>query len=85
VAKHDNESSIGGDSEKSENISFRVPKRNLDQLRQLANENQTSLNVLANQIFASYLDWTHNTPKADMVPVTKVLFIDLLEGIRKNT
>ena len=64
----------------SENISFRIPKVILDQLRQEAKENQITLNTLVNQIVDSYVNFTSNVPKAGMIPIHRLCLITLLEG-----
>lgn len=64
----------------SENISFRIPKVMLDQLRQDAKENQITLNTLVNQIVDSYVNFTSNAPKAGMIPIHRLCLITLLEG-----
>jgi hypothetical protein len=64
----------------SENISFRLQKNQLDQLRQEAKEKRISLNTLASQIFDSYLDYTANASKADMVPFSRRAIVSLLDG-----
>ena len=64
----------------SENISFRLPKIVLDQLRQEAKENQITINTLVNQIIDSYVNFTSNAPKAGMIPIHRLCLITLLEG-----
>jgi predicted HicB family RNase H-like nuclease len=44
---------VSNNARYSENISFRIPKVVLDQLRQEAKENQITLNTLLNQIIDS--------------------------------
>jgi hypothetical protein len=65
---------------KSENISFRLRKDNLDQLRQEAKEKRDGLNTLANRIIDSYMNYTSNTSKADMIPFSKQAIVSLLDG-----
>ena len=73
-------SSGGNNARFSENISFRIPKVLLDQLRQEAKENQITLNTLVNQIIDSYVNFTSNAPKAGMIPIHRLCLITLLEG-----
>ncbi len=73
-------SSGGNNARFSENISFRIPKVQLDELRQEAKENQITLNTLVNQIIDSYVNFTSNAPKAGMIPIHKLCLITLLEG-----
>jgi hypothetical protein len=65
---------------KSENISFRLRKHHLDQLRREAKEKRISLNTLANQIVGSYVDFTSTASKADMIPFSKQAIVSLLDG-----
>jgi hypothetical protein len=69
-----------GSSVKSENISFRLHKDQLDQLRENAKEKRISLNALANQIFDSYVNYYSSASNADLLPVSKQVLISLLEG-----
>jgi hypothetical protein len=64
----------------SENISFRLRKDQLDQLRKEANEKRIGLNTLANQIVDFYVNYTANASKADLVPVSNQALVSLLEG-----
>jgi hypothetical protein len=64
----------------SENISFRLQKVQLDQLRQEAKEKRISLNTLASQVFDSYVNYNSNLSKADIIPITKQELMSLLEG-----
>ncbi|MGH9927405.1 MAG: hypothetical protein ACREAS_09870, partial [Nitrososphaera sp.] len=64
----------------SENISFRLRKDQLDQLRKEVNEKRISLNTLANQIVDFYVNYTANASKADLIPVSNQALVSLLEG-----
>ena len=64
----------------SENISFRVRKDRLGQLRQEAKEKRISVNTLANQIFDSYVNFESSASKADVIPVSKQALMSLLDG-----
>jgi predicted HicB family RNase H-like nuclease len=55
----------------SENISFRLHKEQLDQLRQEAKEKRIGLNTLASHIIDSYLNFTSSASKAGAVPVSE--------------
>jgi hypothetical protein len=68
----------------TENISFRLQKVQLDQLREEAKEKRISLNTLASQIFDSYVNYTGNASKADIIPMSKKLLIQLLEGYNEE-
>ncbi len=64
----------------SENISFRLPKRQLDQLRQEAKERRISLNTLISQMVDSYVNYVLSASKANLLPVSKEVLVQLLEG-----
>ena len=64
----------------SENISFRLQKVHLNQLREEAVQKRISLNTLANQIIDSYVNYSSNLSKADVIPFTKYEIMILLEG-----
>jgi hypothetical protein len=68
----------------SENISFRLHKGQLDQLRQEAREKRISLNTLVNQIVDSYGNWILNGSKAGIIPISKTLLVELLEGYNEE-
>lgn len=64
----------------SENISFRLHKDQLYQLRQEAREKRISLNTLASQIVDSYVNFTSRASKAGAIPVSRLALEVLLEG-----
>lgn len=64
----------------SENISFRLQKVHLDQLREESKEKRISLNTLVSQIIDSYVNFGASVSKAGMIPISKSVFIELLEG-----
>jgi hypothetical protein len=68
----------------SENISFRLRKDQLDQLRKEANEKRITLNTLANQIVDFYVNYTANASKADLIPFAKQEIISLLDGYEEE-
>ena len=68
----------------SENISFRLHKDQLDQLRQEANEKRISLNTLASQIVDSYVNFTSRASKAGAIPVSRLALEVLLEGYTED-
>ena len=73
-------SGVSNNARYSENISFRISKVLLDELRQEAKENQITLNTLVNQIVDSYVNFTSNASKAGMIPIHRLCLITLLEG-----
>jgi hypothetical protein len=52
----------------------------LTQLRQEAKEKRISLNTLAYQIFDTYVNYASNAAKAGMIPISKEVIVELLEG-----
>jgi hypothetical protein len=68
----------------SENISFRLHKEQLDQLRQEAKEKRISLNTLASQIVDSYVNFTSRASKAGAIPVSRLALEVLLEGYTED-
>jgi hypothetical protein len=81
-----NNNPTGGSSRRfsSENISFRLQKDQLDQLRQEAKEKQISLNTLVNQIVDFYVNYALNAPKAGMMSVHKLSQNLLLDGYSED-
>jgi hypothetical protein len=76
--------SASNNSRYSENISFRIAKVLLNQLRQEAKEDQITLNTLVNKIIDSYVNFTSNAPKAGMIPIHRLCLITLLEGYNEE-
>jgi hypothetical protein len=68
----------------SENISFRLHKDQLYQLRQEAKEKRISLNTLASQIVDSYVNFTSRASKAGAIPVSRLALEVLLEGYTED-
>ena len=68
----------------SENISFRLNKDQLYQLRQEAKEKRISLNTLASQIVDSYVNFTSRASKAGAVPINRLSLVVLLEGYSED-
>lgn len=58
-------------AEKTESISFRLPKRILEQIEQEAKQNNVSENVLVRQILTNYVDWFRLSKGTGMIPITK--------------
>jgi hypothetical protein len=69
----------GGSSRRlaSENISFRLQKVHLDQLREESKEKRISLNTLVSQIIDSYINFGASVSKAGMIPISKSVLIEL--------
>src|SRR3954453_10418228 len=52
----------------------------LSKLRHEAEEKRISLNTLAYQIFDTYVNYASNAAKAGMIPISKEVIVELLEG-----
>jgi hypothetical protein len=63
----------------SENISFRLNRNIVANLRREAEQKQISLNTLVNQIFDFYVNFA-SSASADLMPAPKVALADLVEG-----
>lgn len=68
----------------SENISFRLQKVHLDQLREESKEKRISLNNLVSPIIDSYVNFGASVSKAGMIPISKSVLIELLEGYSED-
>ncbi len=64
---------------RSENVSFRLNKDIVAQLRREAEQKQINLNTLVNHIFDFYINFTRSA-SADLMPAPKVALTDLVEG-----
>ena len=65
-------------------MSFRIEVKVLNKLRQEAENQGVSLNVLANKIFLQYAIWDVFEPKVGMIPVAKPIVSALFEKIDKK-
>jgi hypothetical protein len=68
----------------TETITLRLEKKILAKLRRESDQNQTSLNTLANQIFRQYIDWHSKASKAGYVPLQKLVIIKLLDRLSEE-
>lgn len=68
---------------RTENISFRLNKDIIDELRRDAEQKQINLNTLANQIFDFYVKFG-NSAKAEMITVTKGTSRAIVEGYAED-
>lgn len=64
--------------EKTESITFRLPKRILEQIEQESRQNNVSENVLVKQILTNYVDWFRVTKGTGMIPISR-------ESLKKQT
>jgi len=65
-------------------MSFRIEVKVLDKLREEAENQGVSLNVLANKIFLQYAIWDVFEPKVGMIPVAKPIVSALFEKLDKK-
>jgi hypothetical protein len=57
--------------ESTQSITFRLPKRILEQIELEARQNNVSENVLVKQILTNYVDWFRLSKGIGMMPITK--------------
>ncbi len=57
--------------EETKSITFRLPKRILEQVELEAEQNNISENVLVRQILTNYVDWFRLSKGIGMMPITK--------------
>jgi hypothetical protein len=70
--------------DQTETITLRLEKKILTKLRRESEQNQTSLNTLANQIFRQHTDWHSKASKAGYVPLQKPVIIKLLDRLSEE-
>lgn len=64
---------------KSKSITFRLDSITIDELQREADQNQTSLNVLVNQVLKRYTNWDSYENRIGMMPVPKVMLTSLID------
>ncbi len=69
------------DHEETKSITFRLPKRILDQVEMEAGQNNVSENVLVRQILTNYVDWFRLSKGIGVIPITKESFRQLGEHL----
>jgi hypothetical protein len=67
-----------------ERFSFRIRKETLHRLKDIAEEKEMSLDDLANYVFDTYVDYVPTASKANLLPLSKALVVDLLEGYTED-
>ena len=72
---------IISDNDVKEHVSFRIEKNHLKQLHSEAKQNDTSLNILVNQIIRQYLEWYSTASKTGEVPIQKEILRMLFEKL----
>lgn len=65
----------------TQSITFRLPKRILEQIELEAKQNSVSENVLVKQILTNYVDWFRLSKGTGMIPVTKESLRNLSEHL----
>lgn len=68
-------------NEKTQSITFRLPKRILEQIELEAKQNNVSENVLVKQILTNYVDWFRLSKGIGMIPITKESLRQLSEHL----
>jgi DNA primase large subunit len=84
VSRTNDHDGNNNNSVKTENITFRLRKDQLDQLRQEAKEKRINLNTLANQIVDSYVNYNSNLSSANVIPVSKAILVALVEACSED-
>lgn len=64
-----------------EHVSFRIEKNYLKRLQSEAKQNNTSLNVLVNQIIRQYLEWYSISSKIGEISMNKNILSTLIEKL----
>jgi hypothetical protein len=70
-----------GKKKRTSVMSFRLDEDIVDALRQEADEEEISLNVLANHIFRRYVEWERDAQKAGFIPITRQLLMALINEL----
>ena len=76
------EPSTKGDStrtQKTRSITFRLDSSVIDEMQREADQKETSLNVLVNQVLKRYTEWDRYESKIGMMPVPKVMLSSLID------
>lgn len=63
--------------DQSENLTVRINCEQMDKLREIARENETSLNSLIQKIFTQYLNWNERACKAGIIPINSYILEEL--------
>ncbi|QLH08747.1 hypothetical protein [Candidatus Nitrosotenuis sp. DW1] len=69
------------DRENTKSITFRLPKRILEQIELEAGQNNVSENVLVKQILTNYVDWFRLSKGTGMIPISKESFQKLTQNL----
>ena len=68
-------------NKKSSTISFRIDEDYLKELREETQEKKVSLNTLANQIFAEYVEWQRYVERFGIISMSKDAFKYILDSL----
>jgi hypothetical protein len=66
-------------TQKTRSITFRLDCAVIDELQREADQKETSLNVLVNQVLKRYTEWDRYESKIGMMPVPKVMLSSLID------
>jgi predicted HicB family RNase H-like nuclease len=58
---------------KTRSITFRLDSSVIDEIQREADQKETSLNVLVNQVLKRYTEWDRYESKIGMMPVPKLI------------
>jgi hypothetical protein len=64
---------------KTRSITFRIDSFIIDEMQREADQKETSLNVLVNQVLKRYTEWDMYESKIGMMPVPKVMLSSLID------
>ncbi len=64
---------------KTRSITFRLDSSVIDEMQREADQKETSLNVLVNQVLKRYTEWDSYESKIGMMPVPKVMLSSLID------
>lgn len=66
-------------TQKTRSITFRLDSSVMDEMQREADQKETSLNVLVNQVLKKYTEWDRYESKIGMMPVPKVMLSSLID------
>jgi hypothetical protein len=69
---------------KTKSMTFRLEQTVIDELQREADLNETSLNVLVNQILRRYRNWGRYEAKIGMMPVPKVVLTTIMNNAMEH-
>jgi hypothetical protein len=65
---------------RTKSVTFRLDQSVVDELQRDADQRETSLNVLVNQVLRRYKEWDRYETKIGMMPVPKVMLANLINN-----